>query len=236
MKTDSGEAFDAYADGYDSTLNEGLAISGEDKGYFARKRVEWMRDRIPQDTRRIEYVMDYGCGTGSSVPVLFDIFGAGAVVGTDVSRKSLNIAEQKYGSERARFLLFEEYEPDGKFDLVYCNGVFHHISPSARRNALNYIYRSIRSGGFFAFWENNPWNPGTRWVMSRIPFDRQAITISAPAARALLKSGGFEIVRTDFLFIFPKILHWLRAIEPLCAGLPLGAQYLILCRKPAASQ
>jgi hypothetical protein len=69
--------------------------------------------------------------------------------------------------------------------------------------------------GIFAFWENNPWNPGTRYVMSRIPFDRDAITVSAIEARGLLRAGGFEVIRTDFLFIFPKFLSWLLFMEPI---------------------
>ena len=96
---------------------------------------------------------------------------------------------------------------------------------------MNLVYRSLVPGGLFSFWENNPWNPGTRYVMSRIPFDRDAITLTPPEARRLLRAGGFEIVRTDFLFIFPRILGWLRGFERFAATLPLGAQYHVLCRK-----
>ena len=234
MKIDSRESFDEYADEYDRALSRGLALSGEKKDYFARKRIEWLRDRLQNSMTSVDHVMDYGCGTGSSVPLLIDILKAGTIVGTDTSRKSLDIAAREHSSDSTRFFLFNEYQPDGKFDLVYCNGVFHHIPLSLRGAAVNYIYRSIRAGGLFAFWENNPWNLGTRLVMSRVPFDRDGITITAPRARALLKSGGFEILRTDFLFIFPNVLRWLRWIEPSCAGLPLGAQYQVLCRKPVA--
>jgi hypothetical protein len=69
--------------------------------------------------------------------------------------------------------------------------------------------------------------------MSRIPFDRDAITLSAPAARRLLTDGGFEVVHVRFLFIFPKLLRALRRLEPPLSALPLGAQYQVLCRKPA---
>ena len=113
--------------------------------------------------------------------------------------------------------------------------MFHHILPHERTAAVDYIYRALRPGGLFAFWENNPWNPGTRYVMSRIPFDRDAITLTPPEARHLLRASGFEILRTDFLFIFPRMLNWLRCIEPFLARLPLGTQYQILCRRPPTS-
>ena len=130
------------------------------------------------------------------------------------------------------FASIAEYKPSATLDLVFCNGVFHHIPPAERLGALEYITRLLRPGGVFAFWENNPWNPGTRYVMSRIPFDRDAITLSVLEARHLLKASGFAILRTDFLFIFPRVLKPLRRLEPALCRLPLGAQYGILCRKP----
>lgn len=236
MNADSNESFDQYAAEYDCALNQGLSISGENKDYFARKRIEWLRDRLLPDLASLDLIMDYGCGIGSSSPLLIDILGAKAIVGTDVSAKSLQIAARNYGSDKTQFLRFDQCRPQCKFDLIYCNGVFHHIPLAERGAAVGYIYSSIRPGGFFAFWENNPWNPGTRIIMSRTSFDRDAITIAAPQARALLQSGGFEILRTDFLFIFPSILRCLRWMEPRCAGIPLGAQYQVLCRKPVASR
>jgi hypothetical protein len=68
--------------------------------------------------------------------------------------------------------------------------------------------------------------------MHRIPFDRGAIPLTPPEVRRLLQAGGFEILRTDFLFLFPRTLKWLRGLETLLARWPLGAQYQVLCRKP----
>ena len=68
--------------------------------------------------------------------------------------------------------------------------------------------------------------------MSRIPFDSDAITLSALEAQRLLKDTGFEILRTDFLFIFPRAFRFLRVLEPYLVRLPFGAQYQVLCRKP----
>jgi SAM-dependent methyltransferase len=125
----------------------------------------------------------------------------------------------------------EEFDPAGQFDLAFCNGVFHHIPPAERTDAVATVWNALRPGGLFAFWENNPWNPATRYVMSRIPFDRDAITLIPPESRGLLKDAGFEVLRTDYLFIFPRFMKWCRPLERLMTSWPLGTQYQVLCRK-----
>jgi hypothetical protein len=67
--------------------------------------------------------------------------------------------------------------------------------------------------------------------MSRIPFDRDAKTLSAPGARRLLEGAGFEIISTDFLFVFPRVLAALRLLESALTRVPAGAQYMVLCRR-----
>jgi hypothetical protein len=83
-----------------------------------------------------------------------------------------------------------------------------------------------------ALWENNPWNPGTRYVMSRIPFDHDAITLNTRQSRRLVMAAGFEVLRTDYLFVFPHFLRWLRTLEAPLSSIPIGGQYELLCRKP----
>ena len=100
-----------------------------------------------------------------------------------------------------------------------------------RNAALDTIYHSMSSGGFLALWENNPWNPATRLVMSRIPFDRDADPIFPRGCRRMIRSARFELLGADYLFIFPKLLRLLRIIEPWVCRLPFGTQYLILARK-----
>jgi SAM-dependent methyltransferase len=225
------ETFDQYAVDYDAALNQGISVSGEDKVYFARGRMAWLARCLRRLNEHPRQAIDFGCGIGSSTPFLFDLVGITNLIGVDVSSESLGVAAELYGALQAHFLPFEDYDPSEQLDLAFCNGVFHHIAPDDRAGAVEYIWRSLRPGGLFSFWENNPWNPGTRYVMRRIPFDRDAITLSAPEARRLLSVGGFEILRTDYLFIFPASLSWMRFIEPVVTRLPLGAQYQILCRK-----
>jgi hypothetical protein len=68
--------------------------------------------------------------------------------------------------------------------------------------------------------------------MSRIPFDRDAVTLSFLEAEALLRRAGFRSVATSFHFFFPKALSRLRPLETWLERVPLGAQYCVLARKP----
>jgi SAM-dependent methyltransferase len=223
--------FDAYAAGYGNALERGLRYSGEDAAYFATGRVQWLARLLTELRFTPASLIDFGCGTGASTPYFLSALNV-EVTGIDVSEALLGRARREHSSPKARYVLQKDYQPGGNVDIAFCNGVFHHIKPSDRTGALAYVAKSLRTGGLFAFWENNPWNPGTRFVMSRIPFDRDAITISPPAARRLLRDAGFEIVRTDHLFFFPRILRWLRPLEPRLASVPLGGQYFVLARKP----
>ena len=67
--------------------------------------------------------------------------------------------------------------------------------------------------------------------MSRIPFDRDAIMLSAREASRMLRAAGFTVLRTDYLFIFPRALRWFRPLERFLTSLPFGAQYQVLARK-----
>jgi SAM-dependent methyltransferase len=178
-------------------------------------------------------VLDFGCGLGNATPLFLDILGARRVVGVDVSEGLLDRARDAFASEpRASFHTIAAYDAPASADLAFVNGVFHHIPVADRAESLRYVRRTLRPGGLFAFWENNPWNPGTRYIMNRVSFDEHAITITPPEARSLLRAAGFAVVETTALFIFPRALRWLRPLERLLAPLPLGGQYLVLCRAP----
>jgi SAM-dependent methyltransferase len=235
MSLDSREAsteFDKYAVEYDAVLARGISISGEGKDYFARGRVAWLARCLSNLDERPRTAMDFGCGTGSSIPSLLNELRLEWLVGVDVSVESLAIAARLYGGAHVQFASRVEERAARQIDLAFCNGVFHHIPLSDRSAAVRSVHSALRPGGLFAFWENNPWNLGTRYVMSRIPFDRDAITLSPPAARRLLREARFEIIRTDFVFFFPRCLRWMRSWEPRLRRIPVGAQYQILCRKP----
>jgi SAM-dependent methyltransferase len=233
-QTSDTAEFDRYAEEYDAALAQGISVSGEDKNFFAQGRIAWTAQyvgkRVAPDAPLA--VLDYGCGTGSATPFLLSEMGADRVVGVDPSAASIRVAGRDHADARAAYHPLTEYEPRGEMDGVFTNGVFHHIPLDERRAAMEYVFRSLKPGGWFALWENNWLSPATRYVMSRCPFDADAIPLTPRTAHTMLQDhGGFEIVRTDFLFIFPRILKFLRPLEAKLSGLPLGTQYQVLCRK-----
>jgi SAM-dependent methyltransferase len=228
--SDSPE-FDRFADNYDQCLNEALAASGETKEFFARARVDWLGKSLKDLDQPARSALDYGCGTGDTTRLLREILGSESVVGLDVSTLSLERARGRHGGS-TRFLTFAEYSPDNSVDVVYCNGVFHHIPIAERADAIRYIGQCLRPGGIFGLWENNPWNPGTQYVMHKCEFDRDAVKLNPSEAARLLCQGGFEILRTDFRFFFPRALKMMRPVESWLTKFPLGGQYQVLARKP----
>lgn len=229
----SKSEFDQYAADYDGALAQGLSVSGEDKEFFARGRIAWLGKILHKKNLSPQTALDFGCGTGQAAPLLKEILGVEKVLGVDVSEGLLGVAQREHGGACIEFRTLKSHTPAADFDLAFCNGVFHHIPLAERAEAVNHVLRSLKRGGIFALWENNPWNPGTRYVMSKIPFDRDAITLSPPNAQKLLRENGFEILRTDFQFFFPRPLSCFRGLEPWLAKIPLGAQYQVLARKPA---
>ena len=222
--------FDRFARSYDQDLAKSLAPTGEGREYYAQKRIDWTAHCVAPLDVSVQRILDYGCGDGASVPMLAERFQAGQVLGVDVSADSITIARESYGREGLEFLCTRDWTPDSSVDLAFTNGVFHHIGPPDRPACLDAIRRALKPGGLFAFWENNPWNPGTQYVMSRCAFDEHANKISPREAKRMLSNAGFQILRADSLFYFPRQLSFLRPTESWLRALPLGGQYLVLGR------
>ena len=225
--------FDDYVENYDAACDCGLRFAGENRDHFAQRRVEYtgLRAEGPSGVR---WVMDFGCGPGHATPHLVRSFPRAKVLGIDNANAMVEAARQKYGGDRARFICADLDPRQHRADLVYCNGVFHHIPPADRARVARDLFDCLSPGGQIALWENNPWNPGTRLVMSRIPFDRDAIPLPYRETQVLLRSAGFRIRETTFHFYFPSLLKALRRLEPLLRRVPLGGQYCVLAEKPAS--
>lgn len=225
--------FDASAANYAEQLDRGISLSGESADYFVEGRVRFLSDYLEHQIPLHDlHVLDFGCGVGNACGALRRQLHARRVVGFDCSAESVAIAQQRYDDSAFEWTVDYRTIAPASLDVVYTSGVFHHIEPEQRPAELNRIFGWLKPGGFLALFENNPWNPGTRWVMSRIPFDADAQCLTPPETRQRLTAAGFELQVTRSLFYFPRLLRGLRPLEVLLAPLPLGAQYVVMARRP----
>jgi trans-aconitate methyltransferase len=221
----------SYAHNYYSMLNRALAPSGETAEYFARMRVQWLQKRLQRLGLTPSSVLDYGCGVGGSVPFLKEILRPDRILGVDIAPQMLLQASWEHSEKTVTFANCHHSFAHSEFHLAFCNGVFHHIPPAQRPAALRYIHDALIPEGVLALWENNPWNPATRYLMGRCEFDSDAVPITLSKAKKLLFGNGFHVMDSSTYFYFPRWLKGVRGLEPALSRLPLGAQYLVLARK-----
>ncbi|NYT63476.1 class I SAM-dependent methyltransferase [Alcaligenaceae bacterium] len=215
--------FDKFADAYDELLGNTIPDGLNENTYFAEYKIALMADRLKgQDVARI---LDFGCGAGRSLPFLKRYFPNSEIWGYDVSAESLAVAS-KHSPEA---ILFSDWATLGdiQFDAIIAANVFHHIPVLERLHALVMCHESLSIGGKVFMFEHNPYNPMTRWVFERCPFDRDAAMMSLGAALDLFNKAGYVHEHHAYTLFFPKPLAFLRCIEPWLKRLPLGAQYYV---------
>lgn len=230
----SATGFGEVGSGYAAQLARGLRLTGEPAEYYARRRIARVRDLAHELGVEAASVLDFGCGTGTSLGILREAFPGARLVGFEPEQELAKIARSAAENARAELRTGDMLTETELADVVYCNGVFHHIPRGARAGAALSIARALRPGGLAFLWENSPFNPGTRLVMSRIPFDRDAVLLTPSEARVLQREAGLTPVRTEFHFVFPRLLRFARALEGALKALPFGGQYLVVGRRDIA--
>lgn len=79
-------------------------------------------------------ILDAGCGTGVGTEYLVHLNPAASVVGIDLSRGALDVAQERCrrsGAEQVEFhhmSIYDVAQLSGEFDLINCVGVLHHLS------------------------------------------------------------------------------------------------------------
>lgn len=224
MTLGSTPKFDAYAKDYAALVADSVAASGEAPDYFARYKLDCLR-RLCLPTE--QPLLDYGCGIGLLTAHLAAAFDA--VHGYDPSQRSI---------ERARRLVPDAVfhhrlrdVPKGYFGSAVLSGVLHHIRPDARVQTLSKVYACLGASGRLVIFEHNPYNPLTRRVVDRCPFDDDAVLLPARELRALVTAAGFDCIQLDYIVFFPRPLRCLRPLEPKLSWCGLGAQTMTVALK-----
>ncbi|WP_218510920.1 class I SAM-dependent methyltransferase [Variovorax sp. dw_308] len=214
--------FDDYSASYDDLLRESTKLYAEDSEYFARYKIDLIRDAIRDPVAR---VLEYGCGTGRNIGHLQKAFPDAEIVGSDLSAASLRIASENNPEVR-----FEVERTDldlGRFDLIFVASVFHHIPPAERPSVMETLARRLSTGGSINIFEHNPFNPITRRIVNTCPFDADAILLKPSELRSLFRGAGLQTQRQTYCLFVPPRLSWFLPIERFLGWLPLGGQYWV---------
>jgi SAM-dependent methyltransferase len=86
--------FDRFAHSYDDDLAKSLAVTGEDRNFYAQGRIDWTAECLARLRFQPRRILDYGCGDGMNAPLLAAKFQADRVLGVDVSSASIAVARQ----------------------------------------------------------------------------------------------------------------------------------------------
>jgi ubiquinone/menaquinone biosynthesis C-methylase UbiE len=221
--------FDRFADEYEEDHAASIRLSGERPDYFHRYKIVDLARTAAARGLAPRRILDFGAGVGNSVPFMRAAFPDAEITCIDPSRRSLDIAEQRFPG-MADFVDFDGKaipHPDASFDLVFTACVFHHIPEEMHVGLLGEIERVLTPGGSFLLYEHNPANPLTRHAVNTCAFDENAVLIGAKEMRRRVLAAGFASADIAFRVFFPRALAAFRPLEHMLWGVPLGAQYHI---------
>jgi ubiquinone/menaquinone biosynthesis C-methylase UbiE len=214
--------FDRFAANYEEMLQASLPASQAEDPYYAEYKVRHMAARMPTPSK----VLDFGCGVGKSLPLLRQQFPHAELWGYDVSPDSLRLAQG--AAPEARLTTDWQAMPANGLEMILAANVFHHIPPAEQPSTLQGCRKLLKPGvGRMFIFEHNPFNPVTRRVFERCPFDAHANMIPRSHMLELCTATGLRVVRSDFTLFFPKQLAALRPLERWLGWIPLGAQYCV---------
>ena len=224
--------FDQFGQNYESILNSDIEFSGENAEYFANYKAECVHDFLGSDFKG--RILDYGCGIGMVAGCLKKHFDREkvSVFGFDVSEESVKAAREKVRD--VHFSSDLEKIGQEPFDVIIVANVLHHVKPEERNDFFKQVRSYLSKNGLIFVFEHNPYNPVTRYVVSKSVFDKDASLLNAGEALRLMRENGMDIVEKKYIVFFPGFLKKLRGLESKLGFLPMGAQYMCVGGKNEA--
>lgn len=173
-------------------------------------------------------ILELGCGSGAAAAHVAQQTGV-EVVAVDLSDRFVEHARETYPLHNLHFermdILSDDIARFGQFDLIYGNGILHHLVLSLDQ-VLRAMHTLCRSGGGLAFIEPNFLNPYCAFIFgtsvgrrfAKLEPDEMAFTPSE--LKTILPNAGWHdvVIKTkDFLLPgLPKSLsNPILRVEPL---------------------
>ncbi len=224
--------FDSYQRHYAETVDAALALPGLKVDFFTRVKVDYFIDILTADLGDPSKlrILDVGCGIGLYHKYLSER--VGELCGVDVSKASIarargtneNVAYENYTGGRL------PYE-DNSFDAAVTICVMHHVPPASWVHFMSEMKRVVKSGGITVVFEHNPFNPLTRRIVDRCPFDADAVLLKPKTLSELMLDAKLTEVTPRYIFSVPAANKALRHMDRVFSRFPTGAQYYCKGRK-----
>ena len=222
--------FNDAKDRYRQSIEQSIGFAGAGHDHYTRAKADAFKRAAAEHFPQLKnpLLLDVGCGHGLIHPYLKDAF---SITGTDAADEVLELAKQ--GNPGVSYLPYDGKTlpfAGGAFDLALAICVMHHVPPPEWISFLTEMKRVVKPGGGVFIFEHNPFNPVTRYVVSRSDLDEGVAMLSAPRLQRLMRSVGLNDTRTEHLLFTPfssRFCAWLDRALKWC---PLGAQYFTLGR------
>jgi len=216
--------FNTSKDSYRDTVEDVLSFAGQGLDFYTRAKADAFARILRRDGMTAPRVLDIGCGHGFIHPLLAQQ--GCEVVGVEMAAEVLPLAQAanpgvEYHAYDGQLLPFA----DESFDVALTICVMHHVPPPQWLAFLAQARRVLRPGGRVVIFEHNPWNPMTRYVVSRNDIDADAVLLSHRKLKSMLRASGFRSVASGFILFTPFAQSLARRAETYLEWLPLGAQY-----------
>jgi SAM-dependent methyltransferase len=227
-------SFDAHASTYEDAVQSSIAFAGRELEFFTSRKVDVLVDVV---TRRLGppsdlSILDVGCGTGVTDMLLSSR--VGSLYGIDPASEAVSAAGRRGLGARycAADALQLPFAP-ASFDVAVAVCVFHHVAPHQRPSVMAELHRVVRPGGLVVVFEHNPLNPATRVAVSRCEFDIGVKLLRQGETRRLFETAGFDVIEARGIIYTTSQAAWAVRLDRAMGGIPLGAQYYAVGRRPA---
>lgn len=224
---DKNNDFDDFVYEYNNILSNQVKFFDSNGSYFAEYKIQEVSRILEIKPGKI---LDYGCGIGRSFEFFKRFFPEAELYGMDSSGESLNYSRKNYPYV---YILDTEkiLEHKHSFDLVFVSNVFHHINHKDHSSEINLIYNLLKSNGELIVFEQNQYNPVTKYLIKKCPFDKNANLIKKNIMTKIIEESGFCVKKASYSLFFPSKLRFLRQVEKYLGKIPLGGQYYVYAKK-----
>jgi ubiquinone/menaquinone biosynthesis C-methylase UbiE len=230
--------FDQYARDYLREMSHPLRNLIDPEGHYFIELKARILERLAEryfGGRRDIRLLDVGTGLG-----LFEKFLSPAfpnILAVDLSFEMLKVAKSinAFSSAGSAYLQANAFHlpfENESADLIFMSCVLHHLEDAEINATLVELARICSPDGLVVFFEHNPYNFFTQWVVKTTPLDRNARLITYQGLTRRAGSAGIEILEHDFFLYGTRevdqvVNRWLPGLN----NLPFGGQVALIGKK-----